>query len=359
MQDAHTPLEQSLPTRRIAVDPEHPDEAVLDEAAALLRAGGLVAFPTETVYGLGANALDAAAVRRIFTAKGRPAHDPLIVHLSGAGELARVAVEIPPNALMLVERFWPGPLTLVLRRSPAVPDEVTAGGATVAVRAPSHPLAQALIRRTGLPIAAPSANLFSHTSPTTAQHVWDDLSGRIDLILDGGATPIGVESTVLDLSGAVPVLLRPGGVPVEALAALLGQIELRTRSAPGLPLESPGMLDRHYAPHTRLVLFSGEDAAVQRALRSAAEEELAVGRVPVVLAFDEDLPALEGLGVPVERMGSGAELGEVARRLYGLLRAADRHGAGIILARDVPPVGIGAAIRDRLHRAADLIVDVE
>ena len=349
---------RSLDTRRMVVDPLAPDPAAIAEAAALLRSGGLVAFPTETVYGLGANALDASAVRRIFAAKGRPAYDPLIVHVAGAAAAETVASEISGTARLLMARFWPGPLTLVLRKRAIVPAEVTAGGPTVAVRAPNHPLAQALIRAAGVPIAAPSANLFSHTSPTTAQHVWDDLAGRVDLILDGGPTPIGVESTVLDLSGGVPVLLRPGGVPLESLAALVGRIELRTRAMAGQPILSPGLLDRHYAPRTRFLLFSGVEERIALALRNAAAEELAVGRVPIILALDEDLPALAGLDVAVERLGSLARLDEVAQLLYGALRAADRSGAAVILARDVPPVGIGAAIRDRLRRAADAVISV-
>lgn len=352
-QDAHP-----ISTRRVTADARQPDPALLAEAAAILRAGGLVAFPTETVYGLGANGLDAAAVRRIFAAKGRPAHDPLILHVADARSAETVASEIPKAARLLMERFWPGPLTLVLRKRAVVPAEVTAGGQSVAVRAPNHPLAQALIRAAGVPIAAPSANLFGHTSPTTAQHVWDDLAGRIELILDGGPTPIGVESTVLDLSGSMPVLLRPGGVPLESLAALVGRVELRTRALAGQPILSPGLLDRHYAPRTRFLLLSGPDDRVGPALRNAAAEELAVGRVPIILALDEDLPALQGLDVAVERLGSLADLHEVAQRLYGALRAADSSGAAVILARDVPPVGIGAAIRDRLRRAADAVIEI-
>ncbi|HWQ14189.1 MAG TPA: L-threonylcarbamoyladenylate synthase, partial [Roseiflexaceae bacterium] len=207
-------------TRIHSVDPLHPDPSVIDEAAGVIRAGGLVAFPTETVYGLGANALDAAAVGRVFAAKGRPASDPLIVHLRAADQLAQVAVDIPPEAVELARRLWPGPLTLVLRRHLRVPPEVTAGRDTVAVRVPAHPVALALIAAAGVPVVAPSANLFSRPSPTTAQHVLEDLRGRVDLVLDAGPAAIGIESTVVDLTSDPPALLRPGGVPAEELRAL-------------------------------------------------------------------------------------------------------------------------------------------
>ena len=251
--------ESTLATRLVAVDPTQPDPAVLAEAATLIQAGRLVAFPTETVYGLGANALDADAVARIFAAKERPAYDPVIVHVADAAELTDLTAALPDLGSLLIERFWPGPLTLVLPRSERVPDVVTAGGPTVAVRAPAHPLARALLDAAGTPIAAPSANRFSHTSPTRAQHVWDDLAGRIDMILDGGPTAVGVESTVLDLTTEPPTLLRPGGVTIEEIEALIGPVQTSARREDGNTLPAPGMLDRHYAPRAVLWLFTGED----------------------------------------------------------------------------------------------------
>ncbi|MCX6068769.1 MAG: L-threonylcarbamoyladenylate synthase, partial [Chloroflexi bacterium] len=237
------------------------DSNTIAEAAQIIRAGGLVAFPTETVYGLGANALDLNAVGKIFTAKGRPAADPLIVHLSGLDQITRLVRSVSPAAQTLAETFWPGPLTLILPKLPEVPDLVTSDLDTVAVRVPDHPVALALIQAAGLPIAAPSANRFGHTSPTTAQHVFHDLDGRIDLILDGGATSIGVESTVLDVSSNPPRILRPGGVTREMLESVIGPVTvLGQRKKPEKGLPSPGLLEKHYAPRAEMLLFSGDNA---------------------------------------------------------------------------------------------------
>src|SRR5579872_7490105 len=241
-----------------------PDALGIDHAAGLLRAGGLVAFPTETVYGLGAHALDAVAVRAIFEAKGRPADDPVIVHIASVAELERVA---QPNhvARQLAECFWPGPLTLVLPKRADVPREATAGLATVGVRVPSHPVAHRLLTAAGVPIAAPSANLFGRPSPTTARHVVDDLDGRIDAVLDGGPATVGVESTIVDLSGNVPRLLRPGGLPSESIEAALGTTLAHATQHDG-PQEAPGMLSVHYAPRTPLTLIRGPYAAARAQL---------------------------------------------------------------------------------------------
>ncbi len=345
-------------TRRLIVDPERPDAAVIAAAAALLRRGGLVAFPTETVYGLGAHALDAAAVRRIFAAKRRPAYDPLIVHVAHTraqpADLAALAQELPEAARALVAHFWPGPLTLVLRRTARVPAVVTAGGPTVAVRAPSHPLALALLRAAALPVAAPSANLFGHTSPTTAQHVWDDLAGRIELLLDGGPTPIGVESTVLDVSGARPTLLRPGGVTQEQIEAVVGPIERRAPAQPDADavLASPGLLERHYAPRTPMTLVAGARRPALAALRVLVQQAQAAGRVPVLLLYEEDVRLLEQTGAALVQLGPEGDLAAVARRLYSALREADALRADLLLAREPVPEGLGAALRDRLRRAA-------
>ncbi len=345
-------------TRIITVDPHDPDPQVIATAAAILRRGGLVAFPTETVYGLGADALNPVAVRRIFVAKERPAHDPLIVHIAEPGEIASVASVVPELAQTLAHRFWPGPLTMVLPRRETVPDEVTGGGPTVAVRCPNHPLALALIRAVGSPIAAPSANRFSHTSPTTAQHVWDDLAGRIELILDGGPTPIGVESTVLDLTGATPTILRPGGVTQEELEATLGLVVVG-KPAAGAPLASPGLLDRHYAPRTPLYLFTGDDEAIRSALIDAVIGAL-VKQVRIgLLVMNEDLPALSHTNSPTIALGSQHDPQLIARRLYDALRTLDASGVAMILAHDPPPHGLGLAIRDRLRRAARAVIEIK
>lgn len=357
-------------TLLIPIDAAAPDSATIAAAAAVLRAGGLVAFPTETVYGLGANALDREAVLRIFTAKQRPAHDPLIVHIAEAAELIALVRELPASASLLAEHFWPGPLTLVLPRTPLIPDEVTAGSDTVAVRAPAHPVARALLRAAALPIAAPSANRFGHTSPTTAAHVYDDLHGRIDLILDGGPTPIGVESTVIDLTGTVPIVLRPGGVPIEALREVLGRVDMQENArkearvdAPHAdlsqtPLHSPGLLDRHYAPRTPLLLFAGPRDRTLQAMIDAARDEMDVGRLPFILAYAEDAPLFAPLGCPVRVLGPEAEPSTVAQQLYAILRAADESGAHCLIARTGESFGMGAAVRDRMRRAAHTIVEV-
>jgi L-threonylcarbamoyladenylate synthase len=239
-----------------------------------------------------------------------------------------------------------------------VPDEVSAGGPTVAVRSPAHAVARALIQSTGTPIAAPSANLFSHTSPTTAQHVWDDLHSRIDLILDGGPTTIGLESTVIDLTGVRPLILRPGGISQEALSEVLGDVALRTSRTVDETLASPGMLDRHYAPQTPFMLLTGDEAAARRGLFAAIQEQAELGRMTAVLAFDEDLAELRQLNCLVSPLGSMREPDAVAVRLYAALRAADNLGADVLLARDLPAHGIGLAIRDRLRRAARTVVTV-
>lgn len=320
----------------------------LDEAASILKGGGLVAFPTETVYGLGARGLDPRAVARIFAAKERPHSDPVILHLGEAGWLGDLTPALPPEAEALMRRFWPGPLTLVLPRSSRVPDLVTAGGPTVAVRMPAHPVALELIRRVGEPVAAPSANLFSRPSPTRAEDVLEDLAGRIDAVLDGGPTSLGVESTVLDLSGPEPVLLRPGGVTREELEAALGSAvrSRRPAAAAGQPLPSPGLLERHYSPRAEVVLFDGRREAVLPAMAQAGAE--AGTRV---LAFSEDLPPLGGLPEVVE-LGSAHDPGAVAARLYAAFRAADRDGMRRIVVRALPPEGLGEAVNDRLRRAA-------
>lgn len=337
-----------MPTQLLPATPEN-----IARAAELLRRGGLVAFPTETVYGLGADALDAGAVARIFAAKERPAADPLIVHLGGFEQLPRVARAIPPAAQTLAKVFWPGPLTLVLPKQPHVPRLVTSGLDTVAVRVPDHPVAQALLAAAGVPIAAPSANRFGHTSPTTAQHVWHDLHGRIDVILDGGPTPVGVESTVVDASTSPVRILRPGGVTAEMLEAVIGPVTALPRAPEaGQGLPSPGLLEKHYAPQAELVFVQGRDAS--RALAAELAAALAAGRVVGVLALDEDATELARAGAVVYPLG--ADLAAVARRLYAGLRWLDAQGVDVILCRDAGTGGLGLAIRDRLTRAAARVV---
>lgn len=333
-----------------ALTPADPD---LREAADRLRRGELVAFPTETVYGLGALGLDARAVERIFAAKGRPHSDPVILHVGDPAWVPALVRSLPPLAERAMEAFWPGPLTLVLPKSERVPDVVTAGGDSVAVRMPAHPLALELIRQVGEPVAAPSANLFSRTSPTTAEHVLQDLSGRIEAVLDGGPTTVGVESTVLDLRGPEPVILRPGGVTQEQLARVL---ECPV-SAPGQsvddgePAVSPGQLTRHYSPRAEMRLFAGPDAAVLAALRHEAERANSP-QTTAVLAFSEDEVELQGLPAEVVDLGSRTRPEQAARALYAAMRDLDARGVTLILARLAPHGGLGDAVNDRLRRAA-------
>lgn len=313
-------------------------DETLDRAARTLRAGQLVAFPTETVYGLGAVAFDATAVAQVFAVKERPSFDPLIVHLASAGELEQVAVNVPEAAHRLARRFWPGPLTLVLGKSPQVPPIVTAGLDTVAVRVPAHPVARELIRRAELPIAAPSANLFGRVSPTRAEHVLAQLGDRVPLILDGGPCPIGVESTVLHLAGTVPVLLRPGGLPVEEIEAEIGTVRMPEGRDPRL---APGQLDRHYAPRIPLTLV-GSAAEVSEPRRPEAAL-LAFGPTPAALVRDF---------LAVENLSERGDLCEAAARLFAALHRLEGAGCKEIFAVRVPEHGLGRAILDRLRRAA-------
>ena len=332
----------------------------LARAAELLRAGGTVAFPTETVYGLGANALDAAAVAKIFAAKRRPSWDPMIVHVEGRAMLERVAA-VPAGdegrvVARLMEAFWPGPLTLLLPRTAAVPDSVTAGRPLVGVRSPSHPVARELIRLAGVPVAAPSANRFGGMSPTTAAHVLADLDGRIDAVLDGGATSVGVESTVLDV--AARAIYRPGAVTAAMIAEVIGE-EVRVVSAAGVVeeeadssaalrndkgagLASPGMGMRHYAPRARLVLAAGQEEMLREVANHAAAE------VGVMLPDGWDAG---GVGA-VFRWGAWDDAETLARRLFAGLRTLDARGVKAIVC-PLPAIGgLRDALRDRLEKAA-------
>ena len=331
------------------------DAVSIARAADVIRAGGLVAFPTETVYGLGAHALDADAVARIFEAKGRPAGDPVIVHVTGASALDGVVATIPETARALMQAFWPGPLTLILERGAAVPLRVTAGGPTVAVRVPAHPVAMALLRAAGVPIAAPSANRFSRPSPTTADDVAEDLGDRINMILDGGPSTHGVESTVVDCTTAEPVVLRPGAITIESLRGVLPGISLASRAIvdTAAVLTSPGTLLKHYAPRAEVRLWTGAPDSLLPALRRDIDAQLAAGRRVGVLLVDEDRAAITCASVDLMSLGSVAHLDEAAARLFAALRALDRLGVDVIIARDLGRAGLGLTIWDRLFRAAE------
>ena len=337
------------------VDPKQPEELALARAAETIVRGDLVAFPTETVYGLGANALDPEAVIKIFEAKGRPPSDPLIVHLASLNDLSLATSSQPKGALMLAEKFWPGPLTLVLLKSDRIPSEVTANLQTVAVRVPAHPVALGLLRACGLPIAAPSANRFGHASPTNAQHVLDDLSGRIALVLDGGSTPLGVESTVLDLISQPPVILRPGGLPREEIEAVIGPVRIAPQDEH--LSSSPGRQARHYALRPRTILCTGDDLQEQmHTLAAIAEKAIASGRKVGVIAVSEGLRLMAPSVVESCDLGPVSDLPQVARRLFAGLRNLESAQVDLVLAHTLPPDGLGLAINDRLSRAADQIV---
>ena len=340
----------------LTVDARRPDPAAIERAAAILRGGGLVAFPTETVYGLGAHALDPAAVRRIFVAKERPAEDPLIVHVHDIRALPALTTRVPGAVADLASRFWPGPLTMVLPRSAAVPDEVTAGLDTVAIRIPAHPVAHALITAAGIPVAAPSANLFSRPSPTRADHVLQDLDGRIDLVVDGGPTTVGVESTVLDLTGSAPTILRPGAVTIEMIRTVLPDVRFEppiSHERQG-GLRSPGLLAKHYSPRAPLTLYEGHAPNVTARMAADAAEVIGRGQRVGIVAADEDVfPGVSTDAVPLIRIGPEHDAQALAANLYNALRTLDASGVDVILARAfTDQSGLIVAIHDRLRRAA-------
>jgi L-threonylcarbamoyladenylate synthase len=327
----------------LRVDPTDPDPAALERAAEVLRGGALVAFPTETVYGLGAHALDPEAVERIYRAKGRPSYNPLIVHVADADAARNLAGEWPEAAERLAARFWPGPLTLVVPKSPAIPDAVSAGLATVALRVPAHPVAHALLRAAGIPVAAPSANRSTQVSPTTAEHVRRGLGDRVDLILDGGPCPVGIESTVLSLAGPVPTVLRPGTISIDELRAVIGDVETVSADPRGKAARpSPGMMDRHYAPRAEVVMTTNFDALI-------GDMGIDADRVPAriaILHLHGSLPdGVHGVKMP-------ADAKAYASRLYAALHELDERGFDRILVEPVPETPEWAGVRDRLRRAA-------
>lgn len=341
--------ESSLNTRLMPPTPE-----VYREASDILKAGGLVAFPTETVYGLGADALNGKAVISIFEAKGRPADNPLIVHIHDRSQLDGL-VHANPEALPLMDAFWPGPLTILFEKKDTVPAEVTAGLPTVAVRMPSHPAARKLLQTCGLPIAAPSANSSGRPSPTKAKHVFEDMNGRIPLIIDGGACDVGVESTVLDLCHGQPVILRPGGITKEMLEAVLKR-EVAVAGSVLRPLRSnetalsPGMRYRHYAPRAEVTLVDGPEDRVLAALRNLCDEKRRSGKKCCVLCFSEHREQLQSCGP--HDIGSMRNPEETARVLFDTLRNLDEEGMEYVFSEVIPPEGIGLAVMNRLGRAA-------
>jgi L-threonylcarbamoyladenylate synthase len=334
-----------MKTEIVAVDPLSPDSVAIDRAAALLRAGRLVAFPTETVYGLGANALDSVAVRRVFRAKGRPAVNPLIVHLSDPSLVANVAASWPETAARLAERFWPGSLSIVVPKLPAIPDDVTAGGPTVAVRCPRHPVALALLRTAAVPVAAPSANRSTELSPTRAEHVAKGLGGQIDLILDSGPCLGGIESTVVDVTGPVVRLLRPGLISVPMLEEVVGPVEVAARDE-GVA-RSPGRMVKHYSPRTELRLVHWNDL-----LEDTLEAGFAGLKVGSISFTRDDTSLEEVTGRSGRHISLPLDPDRAASLLYEALHRLDQSGLDLLLVERPPETREWDAIRDRLTRAA-------
>jgi len=345
----------NIVTKTIRVQPEAPDDQLLMPAAQALREGRLVAFPTETVYGLGANALDPAAVASIFAVKGRPADNPLIVHIASVNDLALLVSSVPPLAIKLLDAFSPGPLTLVLPKSAVVPDLVTAGLATVAVRIPAHPVARRLIELAGVPVAAPSANRSGRPSPTQSWHVEEDLNGRIPFIIDAGSCDVGVESTVVDVTGSVPVILRPGAVTAAEIKAIAGSVIEAGRSvADGQTPRSPGMKYRHYAP--KAIVLIAEGISVQDRADYAGRLAAPLQDKGLILGFLGCRPFLDFLRLSDQAIiistGEQPDAHSASRILFDALRRLDQAGVSVIIAEALPNQGMGQAYMNRLRKAA-------
>ena len=339
----------------LKVNPRKPNIKKVQVAADLIRKGGLVAFPTETVYGLGADALNSKAVLALFEAKKRPLDNPPIVHVENMSDVRRLAEQVPLKAERLMKEFWPGPLTLIFKRSEKVPDVTVAGLETIAIRMPQHAVALALIKESNCPIAAPSANLAGKPSPTSAKHVLVDLNGRIDAILDGGPTRIGVESTVLDLSVDPPQVLRPGGASLEALRRVLVDVKLHpfVVAEKELSIEkarSPGMKHKHYAPKAEVIVVEGAIPAVLAKVKELSESYGLKGLRVGILATDETIRGYEA--DVVKSLGSRFNLDVVAQNLFSLLREFDAEGVDVIIAESVPTEGLGLAVMNRLRKAS-------
>ena len=340
-------------TEIIKINSQRPEKNFIEKAARIIKKGDLVAFPTETVYGLGANALNKKAVKKIFEAKERPLDNPIIVHIAEIKDLSKLAKDIPKEAKILVKKFWPGPLTLVLFKKKIVPNEVTAGSETIAIRMPKNKIALELIKKSGFPIAAPSANLAGRPSPTEAKDVFEDLGERVDLILDGGKTKIGVESTVLDLTVKPPLILRPGGVSLEELKKVLKKVKphpfLRGEKLKDKIIKSPGMKYRHYAPQAPLILVEGRGMIkkIKNLIKKYQEKNKKVG----ILASTERKKFYQGANL-ILTPGPRKNLEKVAQNLFKTLREFDKKKVDIILAESFPERGIGFAIMHRLKKAA-------
>lgn len=342
-------------TQILTVDSQKLEMKNILKAAYILKKGGLVAFPTETVYGLGADALNPMAVLSLFKAKKRPLDNPPIIHVGNIQDVYKLVKNVPYQAKMLMEKLWPGPLTLILNRSEIIPDVTVSGLDTVAIRIPDHNVALALLKKSGCFIAAPSANLAGKPSPTTAKHVLEDLNGRIDAVLDSGPTYIGVESTVLDATVTPMQILRPGGYPFEKLVAILEKVELHpvAKAEKSLLMQkpsSPGIKYKHYAPNAEMILIEGNISAVIQEMHDLIQFYTKKGRTVGVLATDETAPHYQHLNV--KSLGSRSNLEVIAKNLFRSLREFDFEDVDIILAEGIPTDGLGLAVMNRLRKAS-------
>jgi L-threonylcarbamoyladenylate synthase len=342
-------------TKMIKLNTDDLPVGSLKEAAEILKSGGLVAFPTETVYGLGANALDESASIKIYSAKGRPSDNPLIVHISEISDIEALAQDIPDTAYQLAQTFWPGPLTMILKKKVCVPDKTTGGLDTVAIRLPANEIARRLIKESGVFVAAPSANLSGKPSPTTAQHVFNDMDGKIDMIIDGGSATLGLESTIVDLSGTVPAILRPGCITKAMLENVIGPVEVDPailKKTPDFAVapKAPGMKYRHYAPEGKLTIYEGPINQVAAAINRKAEEKIADGYSVGIIATDETR-ALYRFGT-IKTIGSRKEEATIAAGLYGILREFDELHTEYIYTESFADNSLGQAIMNRLLKAA-------
>lgn len=329
------------------------DEMALQEAGRILKQGGLVAFPTETVYGLGGDALNPESSRKIYAAKGRPSDNPLIIHIASTEALPLIVKDVNDKVKKVAESFWPGPLTIILPKSDAVPEETTGGLQTVAVRLPSHPVARRLIECAGGYVAAPSANVSGKPSPTLAKYVIEDMDGRIDMIIDGGEVGIGLESTIVDLTVEPPQILRPGYITQEMLNEVLGQVDVDKTildNSSGLAPKAPGMKYRHYAPKGDLTIVTGDSEEVVKYINEQATDFVAAGKKVGIIASDEMLQ--QYCATIVKNIGNRTDEAAIARNLYRILREFDEEGAEIIFSEAFDDGGMGQAIMNRLLKAA-------
>ncbi len=337
------------------------DDKIYQQASEILKNKGLVAFPTETVYGLGADALDSEASAKIYAAKGRPSDNPLIVHIADVKDLYILSDDVNENALKLCKAFWPGPLTMILKKSEIVPLSITGGLDTVAIRMPSHPVAHELIKKSGVYIAAPSANTSGKPSPTRAKHVIHDMDGRIDMIIADDTVDIGVESTIVDVSGDVPMILRPGFITLEQVREVLGKAEMDPaimESVPdGIVPKAPGMKYKHYAPNAQITIVRGEQSKVVDAIRTRASQAAKDGAKVAIMASTENVGLYDGFDVV--DMGSRFDEAQEARNLFAVLREFDENGINVVYSESFPTDNVGQAVMNRLIKAAGhMIIDV-